>query len=141
MTRPHGILRAGYPYLRTLGMRRITNFPVDVAFGKDNMIYVLCRAEGQALIRVWPIEDMEQQTDDLKGIGTIKKLILQFLLVLLILYVFNGGPLNMIERLSGWPSWVISSFLLVWLINVYNFIGSYRQFQIKIIIYLHFRNL
>ena len=69
MTRPHGILRAGYPYLRTLGMRRITNFPVDVAFGKDNMIYVLCRAEGQALIRVWPIEDMEQQTDDLKGIG------------------------------------------------------------------------
>ena len=54
----------------------------------------------------------------------IKKLILQFLLVLLILYVFNGGPLSMIERLSGWPSWTISAFLLLWLINVYNFIDG-----------------
>ena len=62
--------------------------------------------------------------DDLKGIGTIKKLILQFLLVLLILYVFNGGPLSMIEQLSGWLSWTISAFLLLWLINVYNFIDG-----------------
>ena len=62
--------------------------------------------------------------DDLKGIGSIKKLILQFLLVLLILYVFNGGPLNMIEYLAGWPSWTISAFLLLWLINVYNFIDG-----------------
>ena len=62
--------------------------------------------------------------DDLKGIGSIKKLILQFLLVLLILYVFNGGPLSMIEWLSGWPSWIISAFLLLWLINVYNFIDG-----------------
>ena len=35
MTRPHGLLRAGYPYLKTLGMRRITNFPTDIAFGED----------------------------------------------------------------------------------------------------------
>ena len=62
--------------------------------------------------------------DDLKGIDSIKKLILQFLLVLFILYVFNGGPLSMIERLSGWPSWTISAFLLLWLINVYNFIDG-----------------
>ena len=56
--------------------------------------------------------------DDLKGIGSIKKLILQLLLVLFILYIFNGGPLNMIEYLAGWPSWAISAFLLLWLINV-----------------------
>jgi len=62
--------------------------------------------------------------DDLKSIGSIKKLILQFLLVVLILYVFNGGPLSMIERLSGWPGWTISAFLLLWLINVYNFIDG-----------------
>lgn len=70
MARPHGILRAGYPYLRTLGMRRITNFPADIAFSKNDTAYVLCRSEGAALIRVWPLEDMEQQTDDLKQIGS-----------------------------------------------------------------------
>lgn len=70
MARPHGLLRAGYPYLRTLGMRRITNFPADIAFGKNDMAYVLCRSEGVALIRIWPLEDMEQQSDDLKAIGS-----------------------------------------------------------------------
>ena len=62
--------------------------------------------------------------DDLKGLDSIKKLILQFLLVLLILYVFNGGSLIIVERLAGWPSWTISAFLLLWLINVYNFIDG-----------------
>lgn len=70
MGRPHGILRAGYPYYRTLGMRRITNFPADIAFGKNDMTYVLCRSEGVALVRIWPLEDMEQQSDDLKGFGS-----------------------------------------------------------------------
>ena len=62
--------------------------------------------------------------DDVRGIASIKKLLLQIFLVLWILYIFNGGPLNMIELLSGWPSWVISIFFLVWLINVYNFIDG-----------------
>lgn len=70
MVRPHGLLRAGYPYLHTLGMRRITNFPADIAFGKNDVAYVLCRSEGVALIRIWPLEDMDQQTDDLKAIGS-----------------------------------------------------------------------
>ena len=69
MARPHGLLRAGYPYLKTLGMRRITNFPTDIAFGNNDTAYILCRSEGITLIRVWPLEDMEQQTDDLKQIG------------------------------------------------------------------------
>ncbi len=30
MGRPYGLIRAGYPFLKTLGMRRITNFPNDV---------------------------------------------------------------------------------------------------------------
>ena len=71
MARPHGLLRAGYPYLRTLGMRRITNFPADIAFSKTkDVAYVLCRSEGASLIRIWPLEDMEQQSDDLKQIGS-----------------------------------------------------------------------
>ena len=70
MGRPHGLLRAGYPYFRTLGMRRITNFPVDIAFAKNDTTYVLLRSEGVALIRIWPLEDMAQLTDDLKSIGS-----------------------------------------------------------------------
>jgi DNA-binding beta-propeller fold protein YncE len=70
MTRPHGLLRAGYPYLKTLGMRRITNFPTDIAFGKDDTAYILCRTEGVALIRIWPLDDMAEQTDNLKQIGS-----------------------------------------------------------------------
>ena len=53
MSRPHGLLRAGYPYLRTLGMRRITNFPTDIAFAKNDTTYILCRSEGAAVIRIW----------------------------------------------------------------------------------------
>ena len=70
MGRPHGLLRAGYPYLKTLGMRRITNFPTDIAFGQNGKLYILTRSEGVALIRIWPLDDMEQQTDDLQGFGS-----------------------------------------------------------------------
>ncbi len=50
MSRPHGILRAGYPHLTTLGMRRVTNFPADVAFGEDGEVFVLLRSEGVASV-------------------------------------------------------------------------------------------
>ena len=69
MARPYGLLRAGFPYLKTLGMRRITNFPVDVAFGREGVVYVLLRSEGAALIRVWSIDDAEQFSGDLVQIG------------------------------------------------------------------------
>ena len=70
MPRPYGLLRAGYPYLKTLGMRRITNFPLDIAVGDEGRLYILCRNEGAALIRVWHIDDAERLTDDLIGIGS-----------------------------------------------------------------------
>ena len=69
MGRPHGLLRAGYPYLKTLGMRRVTNFPIDIAFGKSGELYILTRSEGQAVIRVWSMDDMDHLTDELQGIG------------------------------------------------------------------------
>ena len=69
MGRPYGLLRAGYPFLKTLGMRRITNYPNDVAIGDEGRIYILCRSEGQAEIRVWSFDDAERLTDDLIGIG------------------------------------------------------------------------
>ena len=70
MARPYGLLRAGFPYLKTLGMRRITNFPVDVAFGPGGVVYSLLRSEGAAQIRVWSIDDAEQFSGDLVQIGS-----------------------------------------------------------------------
>ena len=67
MTRPYGLLRAGFPYLKCLGMRRLTNFPVDIALGGESRIYVLCRQEStQALIRKYTVDD-----EDLGTIGEV----------------------------------------------------------------------
>ena len=41
--RPHALLRAGFPYLTTLGMRRVTTFCMDLAIGDEGRLYVLCR--------------------------------------------------------------------------------------------------
>ena len=54
MVRPYALLRAGFPYLKTIGMRRVTNQPVDVAIGGDGRIYVLLRA---GLIRSLTLDD------------------------------------------------------------------------------------
>ena len=70
MARPHGLLRAGFPYFRTLGMRRITSFPADIAFSGKGDAYILMRSEGVAVIRIWPLEDEEIFPEVLKGIGS-----------------------------------------------------------------------
>jgi DNA-binding beta-propeller fold protein YncE len=57
MGRPYGLLRAGFPYLKTLAMRRVTNFPVDLALGQEGRIYVLCRTEAASEIRTITLED------------------------------------------------------------------------------------
>ena len=59
MARPYGLLRAGFPFYQTLGMRRLTNFPIDLAFGKEDRLYILCRSEGTALIRKYSTEDRD----------------------------------------------------------------------------------
>ena len=60
MGRPYGLLRAGFPYLKTIGMRRVTNFPIDVGLGKEGRVYVLCRSgQGTAISRItWDDEDL-----------------------------------------------------------------------------------
>lgn len=50
MSRPCALLRAGFPFVKTLGMRRVTNFPLDLAIGRDDTLYVLCRSAGAAQI-------------------------------------------------------------------------------------------
>ena len=60
MTRPYGLLRAGFPYVKTLGMRRLTNFPVDIALGDEGRMYILCRQENAALIRKYTFDDEDK---------------------------------------------------------------------------------
>ena len=43
MARPYALLRAGFPYVKTIGMRRVTNTSVDVAIDRDEHVYVLGR--------------------------------------------------------------------------------------------------
>jgi len=62
--------------------------------------------------------------DDLKGVNALIKLCLQLLIALWALFWLDGGPLNDIYFLKGWPAWSLSAFLMVWLINVYNFIDG-----------------
>ena len=47
-----GLLRAGFPYVKVLGMRRVTNFPMDVAVGLDDMVYVVNR-DGSIARLMW----------------------------------------------------------------------------------------
>ena len=56
-----------FPYVKTLGMRRVTSYPVDLALGKENL-YVLCRGEWEADIRRLSWED-----DDLGVISGLGK--------------------------------------------------------------------
>ena len=60
MTRSHALLRAGFPYLTTLGMRRMTHFPVDIAIGEEGRLYTLLNGVGSTEIRRtnWDDEDL-----------------------------------------------------------------------------------
>jgi DNA-binding beta-propeller fold protein YncE len=46
-SRPYALLRAGFPYYATLGMRRVTTYCMDVAIGEGGRLYALCRDDGQ----------------------------------------------------------------------------------------------
>lgn len=65
MGRPYALLRSGYPYYMTLGMRRITSNAVDIGFGSEGRIYVLCRGALGTEIRVIDWDD-----ENLGTIGT-----------------------------------------------------------------------
>jgi DNA-binding beta-propeller fold protein YncE len=61
-SRPYALLRAGFPYFATLGMRRVTTYPMDLALGEQGRLFVLCRDDGAGgnSIRLtnWDDEDL-----------------------------------------------------------------------------------
>jgi DNA-binding beta-propeller fold protein YncE len=51
MGRPYALLRAGFPYNKTIGMRRTTNFPMDFSRSSDGTCLILSRGENATQIR------------------------------------------------------------------------------------------
>ena len=66
MTKPHALLRAGYPFYATLGMRRVTTYPTDIVVGNDRDIYTLNRTDGEG----GQIRRTNWDDDDLGDIGS-----------------------------------------------------------------------
>ena len=63
MGRPYALLRVGFSYDRTLGMRRLTNTPVDLAVDREGDLHILCRG-GISFIR-----RLSQEDEDLGAIN------------------------------------------------------------------------
>jgi DNA-binding beta-propeller fold protein YncE len=66
---PYALLRAGFPYYTTIGMRRVTTAAADVGIGGEGRLYVICRDDGQGgLVRRtnWDDEDL----GTISGAGT-----------------------------------------------------------------------
>jgi Fuc2NAc and GlcNAc transferase len=62
--------------------------------------------------------------DDLKDISALKKLILQVLLALWVLYWIDGGPLVLLEWIPSSLTIPLTLFFLVWIMNAYNFMDG-----------------
>ncbi len=66
MPKPYALLRAGFPFHQTLGMRRVTTYPMDLAFGDDGVLFVLNRSDGAG----GEIRRINWDDDDLDTIGS-----------------------------------------------------------------------
>ena len=67
MSRRYELLRAGFPYVKSLGMRRVTNYPVDVAVAPEGKLYVVTAAGDIARLN-WD-DDGSWDVGDLLPIG------------------------------------------------------------------------
>ena len=62
--------------------------------------------------------------DDVTDVRAYTKFIIQSGLAAWILIWFDGGPLAKEEWIPLWLSWAVSLFLLVWMMNLYNFMDG-----------------
>lgn len=65
MARSFGLLRAGFPYLKTIGRAGVTHPPADLNFGKDGRIYVICHTY------TYTIRTINLDDEDLGTFGTM----------------------------------------------------------------------
>jgi DNA-binding beta-propeller fold protein YncE len=66
---PYALLRAGYPYVTTLGMRRVTTYPMDVAESEDGRLFVLCRHDFADLVNIRVINWDDEDLGTVEGTG------------------------------------------------------------------------
>ncbi len=62
-----GLLRVGFSYERTVGMRRLTNTAADIAISRDGNLHVLCRGENLVFVRTLTLEDQDLGAFNLVG--------------------------------------------------------------------------
>ena len=67
--RPFGLLRVGFSYEKTLGMRRLTNTPIAVVLWEEGDLLILCRGEGLCFVRRLSFEDEDKGAFNLTGGG------------------------------------------------------------------------
>jgi DNA-binding beta-propeller fold protein YncE len=58
MPQPYALLRAGFPYLKTVGVKGVIDDPLDIAFGGDGRVYVL----GSGPVRVTNLDHEDMGT-------------------------------------------------------------------------------
>ncbi len=86
---PYGLLRVGFSYERTIGMRRLTNTAYDIAISRDGHAHILCRGENLVFVRRLTLND-----DDLGAYNLVG----------------GGGPVGGSFKVEGnfiWPSAII----------------------------------
>ena len=69
MTRPHGLLRAGFPYLKTLGYSLRIMFPTDIAITRDGRIFTLGLGSNYGKGKSGPVAITNLNDDDLGSFG------------------------------------------------------------------------
>ena len=85
-----GLLRVGFSYERTVGMRRLTNTASDIAISRDGHLHILCRGENLVFVRRLTLDD-----DDLGAFNLVG----------------GGGPVGGSFKVEGglfvWPSSIL----------------------------------
>ena len=74
MTRPHALLRIGFSYNRTIGMRRLTNTPIDIVVTKDGLVRTLCRQGKNGFVRTLNMEDEDLGAFNIGASGVARQI-------------------------------------------------------------------
>ena len=68
MAKPYALLRAGFPYVKTIGYGQNLRLPLDIAFGQEGRLYALCHHNNERQV-AGPIALLNFEDDDLPRFG------------------------------------------------------------------------
>ena len=70
MGRPYALLRAGFPYVKTLGASLFTDYPQDLAVGRDGVVYILSARPGPGFATIVKLTWEEEVLGKISGPGS-----------------------------------------------------------------------